>query len=62
MQIRYFDNAATTKVKKEVINKMFPYFTEEYGNPSALYKLGRNAKLAIEESRANVANLINFPQ
>lgn len=59
MQIRYFDNAATTKVKKEVINKMFPYFTEEYGNPSALYKLGRNAKLAIEEARANVANLIN---
>lgn len=59
MQIRYFDNAATTKVKKEVLNKMFPYFTEEYGNPSALYKLGRNAKFAIEEARTHVANLIN---
>ena len=59
MKIRYFDNAATTKVKKEVMDKMFPYFIESYGNPSSLYMLGRTAKVGIEEARRQVANLIN---
>ena len=59
MKIRYFDNAATTRVKKEVIDKMFPYFVESYGNPSSLYTLGRTAKVGIEEARKQVANLIN---
>ena len=59
MKIRYFDNAATTKVRREVLDKMFPYFIEQYGNPSSLYKIGRTAKVAIEEARRNVANLIN---
>ncbi len=59
MKIRYFDNSATTKVKSEVINKMFPYFVESYGNPSSLYKLGRIAKVGVEEARKHVANLIN---
>ena len=59
MKIRYFDNAATTKVKKEVMDKMFPYFLESYGNPSSLYTLGRTAKVGIEEARRQVADLIN---
>ena len=59
MKMRYFDHAATTKVKKEVLDKMFPYFVEQYGNPSSLYKLGRIARAGIEEARKNVANLIN---
>lgn len=59
MKIRYFDNAATTKVKKEVMDKMFPYFIESYGNPSSLYMLGRTAKVGVEEARRHVANLIN---
>ena len=59
MKIRYFDNAATTKVKKEVVDKMFPYFVETYGNPSSLYTIGRIAKVGIEEARKQVANLIN---
>lgn len=59
MKIRYFDNAATTKVKKEVMDKMFPYFVESYGNPSSLYTLGRSAKKRIEEARREVADLIN---
>ena len=59
MKMRYFDHAATTKVKKEVLDKMFPYFVEQYGNPSSLYKLGRIARVGIEEARRNVANLIN---
>ncbi len=58
MKIRYFDNAATTKIKKEVLEKMFPYLTQEYGNPSSLYTIGRRARAAVEEARQNVANLI----
>ena len=57
--IFYFDNAATTKIKPEVLKEMMPYLTEEYGNPSSLYSAGRNAKRAIENAREKVANLIN---
>lgn len=59
MKVRYFDNSATTKVRKEVLDKMFPYYMLEYGNPSSLYKLGRTARVAVEKARRNVANLIN---
>lgn len=55
----YFDNAATTKIKPEVLKEMVPYLTEEYGNPSSLYYIGRTAKRAIEKARERVANLIN---
>lgn len=58
MRIRYFDNAATTKVKEEVLIEMFPYFMESYGNPSSMYSLGRRNKRAIEEARSKVASLI----
>lgn len=59
MEIRYFDNAATTRVKKEVLEEMLPYFGEKYGNPSSLYSIGRASKKAIEEARKRVASLIN---
>lgn len=59
MNIKYFDNAATTKVAKEVLNEMLPYFQEEYGNPSSMYTLGRSSKRAIEDARKKVARLIN---
>ena len=58
MDTYYFDNAATTKVKEEVLNEMIPFFSEEYGNPSSVYHLARNAKKAVEEAREKVANLI----
>ena len=58
MSIYYFDNSATTKVKKEVIDEMIPYFSEEYGNPSSIYSLGRNSKKAIEKARKQLADLI----
>ena len=57
--IYYFDNAATTKIKPEVLNAMIPYLSKEYGNPSSLYSIGRNAKRAIEDAREKVAKLIN---
>lgn len=54
----YADNAATTKISPEVLNAMYPYLTEEYGNASSIYSLGRNAKKAIESSREKVAKAI----
>ena len=59
MEVKYFDNAATTKTKKEVLEEMIPYLNNEYGNPSSLYSIGRSAKRAIEKSRKQVASLIN---
>lgn len=59
MKIRYFDNAATTKVSEEVLDEMLPYLKNEFGNPSSMYTLGRSAKRAIEEARKKVAELIN---
>lgn len=54
----YMDNAATTRMKKEVLEEMMPFFTEHYGNPSSIYKLGRESKKALEESREKVAKAI----
>ncbi len=59
MKIRYFDHAATTPIKTEVLEEMMPYLRQEYGNPSSLYSIGRGAKKAIEEARKKVANLIH---
>ena len=59
MDILYFDNSATTRVKEEVLNEMLPYFSQQFGNASSAYSLGRKNKNAIEEARKQVANLIN---
>lgn len=54
----YLDNNATTRVSEQVLESMLPYLTQQYGNPSSIYSLGRNAKIAIENSRAKVAKAI----
>lgn len=54
----YADNAATTKVSQPVLDAMMPYFTEHYGNASSIYKLGRDAKRALETARETVAGCI----
>lgn len=59
MKTVYFDNSATTKTDEEVIKAMLPYLTENYGNPSSIYKIGRENKKAIEEAREKVANVLN---
>ena len=59
MDIKYFDNAATTRVKEDVLEEMLPYFTERYGNPSSMYTKGRETRKAVEEARTKVAALIN---
>ena len=46
----YLDNAATTRVKKEVLDAMLPYFTETYSNPSAVYSFASEGKKAVMEA------------
>lgn len=55
----YFDNAATTRTDDEVLKEMLPYFSENYGNPSSIYKLGRTNRRAVEIAREQVAKAIN---
>ena len=62
MKIRYFDHAATTPVREEVLKEMLPYFGKEYGNASAIYSIGREAKRALEMSRKKVADVIGAKQ
>ncbi len=54
----YADNAATTKISKPVLDAMMPYLTEEYGNPSSIYAIGRKSKRIIEDAREKVAELL----
>lgn len=56
MQKVYFDNAATTPLHKEVIDKMIKVLTEDYGNPSSSHGFGRSAKNHIEQARRNIAS------
>lgn len=59
MDIKYFDNAATTRINEEVLKEMFPYLTKEYGNASSMYSIGRQSRRAIENARKQVAQLLN---
>jgi cysteine desulfurase len=54
----YFDHAATTPVRKEVLEAMLPYFGQKFGNPSSIYSLGREGKKATEEARETVSGII----
>lgn len=54
----YADNAATTKLSPVVLEKMMPYLTDVFGNPSSLYGIGQTAKKAVEDARANIAKNI----
>lgn len=51
----YLDNAATTRVYPEVVDAMTPYFTELFGNPSAVYQFAGKAKAAVDEARGILA-------
>lgn len=54
----YLDNAATTKVYPEVLDAMLPYFTEHYGNPSAVYSFAGEAEKAVAKARETIASAI----
>jgi len=58
MRYVYADNAATTAVSREVLDAMLPYFCEKFGNPSSLHATGREAKKALDASRATLASCL----
>jgi cysteine desulfurase len=51
----YMDHAATTALKPEVLEEMTPFLTQKYGNPSTIYSIGRDSKIAVEAARDKVA-------
>lgn len=55
----YFDNAATTKIKPEVLDKMMPYLTDEFANASSVYSFALKSRSAVDEARKNIASMIN---
>ncbi len=59
MYVIYFDHNATTPVHPDVFQAMEPYYKDQFGNASCLYKLGVNASYALEKSRMQMARLIN---
>jgi len=54
----YFDNAATTRMRDEVLEAMLPYMQNAYGNPSSIYTVAREAKIAMEKAREQVAAVL----
>lgn len=54
----YLDNAATTKMAPEVLEAMMPYFTEEYGNPSAIYSFAIKNKDVVMQQREVIADML----
>jgi len=58
MNTVYFDHAATTPVDERVFDAMKPYFTEHYGNANSAHQLGNNAKVAVEEAREQIAEIL----
>lgn len=56
--MNYFDHAATTPMRPEVLEAMTPYFLETYGNASSIHGIGRNARAALDRSRRTLAKWI----
>jgi len=55
----YLDYNATTPIAKEVAEAMSPFLFDHFGNPSSSHEYGFKTKLAVEEARIQVANLLN---
>lgn len=55
----YLDYAATTPLDNKALEKMLPYFSEDFGNPSSVHNLGQSAANALEETRQKVAHVLN---
>ena len=58
MKEYYLDHAATTYVKPEVLDVMLPFFSDKFANPSAMYKIAKDSRIAVEFARKQVANAI----
>lgn len=55
----YMDYSATTMVLDEVIEEMKPYFNEFYGNPSSTYSFSMKSKIALDEAKNSIAEILN---
>ncbi len=55
----YFDSAATTQIREEVVDRMTSVLKENYGNPSSTHSFGRSSKSLIEQARKTVAGILN---
>lgn len=55
----YLDYAATTPVRKEVIEVMTPYWQKKFGNPSSVHSWGKEARIAVEKARKAIAKVLN---
>ncbi|MBL7159529.1 cysteine desulfurase [Candidatus Microgenomates bacterium] len=55
----YLDYAATTPLDPRVLRAMMSYMTEKFGNPSSIHSWGREARMAVEESRKKMAKILN---
>jgi cysteine desulfurase len=55
----YLDHNATTPADPAVVDAMLPWFGERFGNASSVHQFGREAKVALEQSRETVAGVIN---
>ncbi len=63
MKAIYFDHAATTPTRPEVVQAMLPYYQEKWGNPSSLHSSGRQAAEGMEAARGHVADLLGaYPE
>lgn len=51
----YLDHAATTPVRREVLEAMTPFFGPRFGNPSSVHRWGRDARTALDEARSRIA-------
>ena len=58
MKLVYLDNAASTKISSGVLERMMESYSENYGNPSSVHKLGQKARAAIEKTRSMIAGYI----
>ena len=54
----YLDNAATTALKPEVLEKMMPYLKENYSNPSSIYSFAQKANKAVNDARSTIAGIL----
>ena len=55
----YLDHAATTPLRREVLDAMLPYLTDAFGNPSSAHSFGRAARGALDEAHERVATRLN---
>src|SRR5688572_11271139 len=54
----YLDHAATTPLRREALDAMLPFLTEQFGNPSSAHSFGRKARAALDEAHERVARRI----